>query len=78
MEVLLEISKWVEIEDKFTDKYGWTLGIDALTFVKREVCNGVFLEDLSDVQNHNLIKSLRKFYKEKEIKDVKKIKNRKS
>jgi len=74
----MEIKKWVEIEDVFTEKYGWELGVKAMCGIKRNLYGNKFLEDLSVSQENALVKSLRHFYKKKDIKDVEEIKKRKS
>ena len=42
---LVDGAKWVEIENAYTDKYGWDKGIDYLLEVKRNVIGGKLLID---------------------------------
>ena len=57
--------KWVEIEESFTDKYGWDKGIDYLLEVKRNVIGGKLLIDITISEEYKLVQSLRKFYNNK-------------
>ena len=59
----LDGSKWVEIEESFTDKYGWDKGIDYLLQVKRGVIGGKMLIDITIPEEYKLVNELRKFYK---------------
>ena len=55
--------KWVEIQESFTDKYGWDKGIDYLLQVKRGVIGGKMLIDITIPEEYKLVNELRKFYK---------------
>lgn len=58
-------SKWVEIQESFTDKYGWDKGIDYLLQVKRSVIGRKMLIDITISEEYRLVNELRKFYKRK-------------
>ena len=57
--------KWVEIEESYTDKYGWDKGIDYLLEVKRSVIGSKMLIDITLSEEYKLVHELRKFYKKK-------------
>lgn len=57
--------KWVEIEESFTDKYGWDKGIDYLLEVKRSVIGSKMLINITLSEEYKLVHELRKFYKNK-------------
>tara|TARA_R110000824_G_scaffold77097_9_gene195152 strand:+ start:2894 stop:3151 length:258 start_codon:yes stop_codon:yes gene_type:complete len=55
-------AKWVQIEESFTEKYGWDKGIDYLLEVKRSVIGGKMLIDTTMSEEYKLVQELRKFY----------------
>ena len=55
--------KWVDIQESFTDKYGWDKGIDYLLEVKRSVIGGKMLINITIPEEYKLVNELRKFYK---------------
>ena len=57
--------KWVEIQESFTDKYGWDKGIDYLLQVKRSVIGSKMLIDITISEEYRLVNKLRNFYKRK-------------
>ncbi len=57
--------KWVEIQESFTDKYGWDKGIDYLLQVKRSVIGSKMLIDITISEEYRLVNQLRNFYKRK-------------
>ena len=57
--------KWVDIQESFTDKYGWDKGIDYLLQIKRSVIGGKMLIDITISEEYRLVNELRKFYKRK-------------
>jgi len=65
MEVnLLEIRKWNEIEKTFTDKFGWNDGIRIMLSTSSKFTVGKSITELSISEENNLVKELRKTYKE--------------
>ena len=62
---IVDGAKWVEIENAFTDKYGWDKGIDYLLEVKRSVLGGKLLIDITISEEYKLVQSLRNFYNNK-------------
>ena len=62
---LVEGKKWVDIQESFTDKYGWDKGIDYLLQIKRSVIGGKMLIDITISEEYRLVNELRKFYKRK-------------
>ena len=69
--------KWVDIQESFTDKYGWDKGIDYLLEVKRSVIGGKMLIDITVSEEYRLVGELRKFYKNKKgEQDANKKKNK--
>ena len=74
---LVDGAKWVEIENAYTDKYGWDKGIDYLLEVKRSVIGGKMLIDITVSEEYRLVGELRKFYKNKKgEQDANKKKNK--
>ena len=71
--------KWVEIQESFTDKYGWDKGIDYLLQVKRSVIGSKMLIDITISEEYRLVNELRNFYNRKkgEQSEDKKKKNEK-
>ena len=55
-------AKWVQIEESFTEKYGWDKGIDYLLEVKRSVIGGKMLINITISEEYKLVGELRKFY----------------
>ena len=71
-------AKWVQIEESFTEKYGWDKGIDYLLEVKRSVIGGKMLIDTTMSEEYKLVQELRKFYNVKKgEQNAKKKKNKK-
>jgi len=66
-ENLVEIKRWNEIQEKFTDTFGWERGIelmlDTASHIKREKC----VYELSLSEENNLVRQLRRVYN-KELK----------
>ena len=73
----LEGAKSVEIEDAFTDKYGWDKGIDYLLEVKRNVLGNKMLIDITTSEEYRLVHELRKFYNNKKRRQNEEKKNKK-
>ena len=62
---LVEGKKGVDIQESFTDNYGWDKGIDYLLQIKRSVIGGKMLIDITISEEYRLVNELRKFYKRK-------------
>ena len=63
----MEIKKWNEIQEKFTDTFGWETGIELMLSTASNVKKGKTVYELSLSEENNLIKSLRITYN-KELK----------
>jgi len=66
MESLLEGKKWVEIEEAYTEKFGWYDGLDRLLNTKRDVVGGKWIHELTASEEYKLVYELRKRYKKGE------------
>jgi hypothetical protein len=60
----LEAKKYVEIEEAYTDKYGWENGLDNFVTIKRNFwldnnLAGKTIEDLTMSQEYQLINRIR-------------------
>tara|TARA_R100000234_G_scaffold119548_1_gene102797 strand:- start:391 stop:606 length:216 start_codon:yes stop_codon:yes gene_type:complete len=63
----MTIKKWNEIQEKFTDKFGWERGIELMLSNVSAIKKGKFVYELSLSEDNNIIKTLRKVYN-KELK----------
>lgn len=65
MEVaLVEIKKWNEIQDKFTDSFGWSRGLELMLKTASDIKKDKFVYELSINEDNKVIKALRSAYKE--------------
>jgi len=71
----VEVKKWIDIEDAYTDKFGWDKGISNLLEVKRDTVGGKEIIELSVSEEYKLVHALRKFYKKEKRKNEKKKKS---
>tara|TARA_R100000008_G_scaffold72645_1_gene50898 strand:- start:609 stop:824 length:216 start_codon:yes stop_codon:yes gene_type:complete len=63
----MEVKKWNEIQEKFTDTFGWERGIEIMLDTASRIKKSKCVYELSLSEENNLIKSLRKTYN-KELK----------
>lgn len=78
----MDAKKYVEIEEAFTDKYGWEDGIDMFLSVKRNFWleNDLLGKDISDLtisQEYNLVNRYRYYYNKVKQKELSNGKNKK-
>ena len=50
---LVEGKKWVEIEEAYTEKFGWYDGLDRLLNTKRDVVGGKWIHELTASEEYN-------------------------
>ena len=60
----MEIEKWNEIQDKFTDSFGWSRGLEIMFQTSSSIKKDKFVYELSINEDNRLIKALRSSYKE--------------
>ena len=63
----MEIKKWNEIQEKFTDSFGWEHGIELMISVSGQMTQSKAVYELSLSEDTKLIKQLRQTYN-KELK----------
>ena len=63
----MTIKKWNEIQERFTDKFGWERGIELMLSNVSAITKGKFVYELSLSEDNTIIKTLRKVYN-KELK----------
>jgi hypothetical protein len=63
----LEIKKWNEIQERFTDSFGWERGIELMISVSGQMTQSKAVYELSLSEDTKLIKQLRQTYN-KELK----------
>ena len=59
---LVDGKKWVEIEEAFTEKFGWYDGLDRLLNTKRRTIGNKWLYELTASEEYRLVNELRKQY----------------
>ena len=59
---LVEGKKWVEIEEAYTEKFGWYDGLDKLLNTKRDVVGAKWIHELTASEEYKLVQELRKRY----------------
>ena len=59
---LMEGKKWVEIEEAYTEKYGWYDGLKRLLDTKRDIVGGRWIHELTASEEYKLVHELRKRY----------------
>ena len=59
---LVEGKKWVEIEEAYTEKFGWYDGLDKLLNTKRDVVGSKWIHELTASEEYKLVQELRKRY----------------
>ncbi len=60
----MEIKKWNEIQEKFTDSFGWERGIELMINVSGQMTQSKAVYELSLSEDTKLIKQLRQTYNE--------------
>ncbi len=63
----MEVKKWNEIQEKFTDKFGWERGIEIMLDTASNIKKEKFIYELSLSEDNRLVKALRETYN-KELK----------
>ena len=66
-EMEMEVRKWNEIEKTFTDKFGWNDGIRIMLSTSSKFTVGKSITELSMAEENDLVRELRKTYKEEAV-----------
>lgn len=58
----MEGKKWVEIEEAYTEKFGWYDGLKRLLDTKRDVVGARWIHELNASEEYRLVNELRNRY----------------
>ena len=74
----MEGKKWVEIEEAYTEKFGWYDGLKRLLDTKRDVVGARWIHELNASEEYRLVNELRNRYNKGEPNEHKEENKKKS